>query len=101
MSTVRITLIGKPGCHLCDDAREAIAGVRASCGERGIRTEFEELDILQDEVLARLHSEDIPVVQVDGKRLSIWRVDSGKLEAAIEKASKRRKGFFAAGFQGR
>ena len=26
---VRITLIGKPGCHLCDDAREVIARVAA------------------------------------------------------------------------
>ena len=29
---VRITLIGKPGCHLCDDAREVIADLAAHLG---------------------------------------------------------------------
>ncbi|WP_449280954.1 glutaredoxin family protein [Leucobacter sp.] len=87
MTVVQLTLIGKPGCHLCDEAREAIARVRADLAERGIETELEELDILEDPQLARRHSEDIPVVRINGRRHAIWRVDPERLTAAVEKAA--------------
>lgn len=89
MTPVQLTLIGKPGCHLCDDARVAIESVRADLAAQGIDTSLEELDILQDEALARKHSESIPVVLVNGKRHVIWRVNPDRLTAAIEKATKR------------
>ena len=88
MRDVRVTLIGKPGCHLCDDAREVIDAVRAELSRDGIATEFEELDILRDEGLARLHSENIPVVQINGRRHAIWRVDPARLRAAVERAAR-------------
>lgn len=84
---MQLTLIGKPGCHLCDEAREAIARVRAELAERGIETELAELDILEDPQLARRHSEDIPVVRINGRRHAIWRVDPERLAAAVEKAA--------------
>ena len=87
MTVVQLTLIGKPGCHLCDDARETIASVRAGLAARGIETELEELDILEDPKLARSHAEDIPVVQINGRRHAIWRVDPARLAAAVEKAA--------------
>lgn len=84
---VSIRLLSKPGCHLCDDARAVVETVRSETSERGIATELEELDILQDPGLARRHSEDIPVVLVNGRRVAIWRVDPAKLTAAIERAA--------------
>ncbi|RGE15841.1 glutaredoxin family protein [Leucobacter sp. wl10] len=89
MTVVQLTLIGKPGCHLCDEARDTIGRVRAELAGRGIDTGLEELDILQDPRLARRHSEDIPVVQIDGRRHAVWRVDPERLAAAIEKAAER------------
>lgn len=88
MTTVQLTLIGKPGCHLCDDARGTIERVRTELAERGIETSLDELDILQDPQLARRHSEDIPVVQINGRRHAIWRVDPERLTAAVEKAAQ-------------
>ncbi|WP_336991999.1 glutaredoxin family protein [Leucobacter sp. VD1] len=88
MTTVQITLIGKPGCHLCDDARDVIAAVREELEQRGISTELSELDITQDAALARRHAEEIPVVQINGRRHAIWRVDAARLTAAIEKAAR-------------
>ncbi len=85
--TVAIKLLSKPGCHLCDDARAVIERVRSSTSEMGIATTLEELDILQDPALARLHSEDIPVVFIDGRRHTIWHVDEDRLTAALEKAA--------------
>ncbi|GAB2556914.1 glutaredoxin family protein [Leucobacter ruminantium] len=91
MKTALITLIGKPGCHLCDDARAVIDEVRAELSGRGIPTEFAELDILTDPELARLHSEDIPVVQIDGRRHAIHRVDPSRFSAAVERAARKRR----------
>ncbi|MFD5598976.1 glutaredoxin family protein [Leucobacter sp. NPDC058333] len=88
MSAVRLTLIGKPGCHLCDDARDVIVGVLERLTERGIETTLEELDILQDAALAEEHAEHIPVVQIDGRRHAIWRVDPDRLTTAVVKAAR-------------
>ncbi|MCP3822127.1 glutaredoxin family protein [Streptomyces sp. A3M-1-3] len=73
-----VTLVGKPGCHLCDDAREVIAEV---CGEAG--TPWEEKDITEDEELYRLYWEQIPVVLVDGEQHTFWRVDPVRLRRAL------------------
>lgn len=91
VATVEITLIGKPGCHLCDDARETIERVRAEmAADRGIESTLTELNILEDDQLARQHAEDIPVVRIGGKRHAIWRVEPTKFAAALEKAGRRR-----------
>lgn len=90
---VDITLLTKPGCHLCDDAREVIERVRSSREMQSIETTLTELDILQDEQLARLHSEEIPVVLLNGKRHAIWRVEEDRLAAGIAKAARGPKLF--------
>ncbi|MEU8539626.1 glutaredoxin family protein [Streptomyces sp. NPDC048717] len=73
-----VTLIGKPGCHLCDDAREVVAKV---CAETG--AVWEEKDISQDEELYRAYWEQIPVVLVDGEQHTFWRVDPERLRRAL------------------
>jgi glutaredoxin len=73
-----VTLIGKPGCHLCDAARETVALV---CAEAGAR--WEERDIEQDEELYARYWEQIPVVLVDGAQHDFWRVDPKRLRAAL------------------
>ncbi|MDT0323549.1 MULTISPECIES: glutaredoxin family protein [unclassified Streptomyces] len=73
-----VTLVGKPGCHLCDAAREVVAGV---CGEAGVA--WEEKDITRDEELYRLYWEQIPVVLVDGEQHDFWRVNPERLRRAL------------------
>lgn len=86
---VALTLIGKPGCHLCDDARAVVGLVAARLGSRGIELDIEELSILDDPALARRHAEEIPVVLVAGRRHAIWRVDPEKLTRSIIAAAER------------
>lgn len=74
----RITLIGKPGCHLCDDAREIIARV---AGELGVS--WEELNIETSEELRERYWEMIPVTLVDGVQHDFWRVSEDRLRAAL------------------
>lgn len=76
---MRITLIGKPGCHLCDDARAVIQRVAAE--EGGV--EIEEQSILDDRALRDRYAEEIPVVLLDGAQHTYWRVDPERLRAAL------------------
>ena len=74
----RITLIGKPGCHLCDDARAVIERVAR---EEGV--EWEELNMLDDPELVARYAEQIPVTLVDGRHHDYWRVDENRLRKAL------------------
>jgi hypothetical protein len=76
--SARVVLVGKPGCHLCDAARAVIARV---CAERGVG--WQEVSILDDPALADRYWEQIPVTLVDGAVLDVWRVDPGRLAAAL------------------
>nr|WP_189860705.1 glutaredoxin family protein [Streptomyces poonensis] len=73
-----VTLIGKPGCHLCEDAQAVVEKV---CGELGVP--WEGKDITQDEELHRAYWEQIPVVLVNGKQHTFWRVNEERLRAAL------------------
>ncbi|WP_374986442.1 glutaredoxin family protein [Streptomyces fradiae] len=73
-----VTLIGKPGCHLCDDARAVIERVCAETGDV-----WEEKDITRDEELHRAYWEQIPVVLVDGEQHTFWRVDEDRLRREL------------------
>ncbi|HEX8972787.1 glutaredoxin family protein [Oryzihumus sp.] len=74
----RITLIGKPGCHLCDDAREVISRVADDLG-----VGWQEWSVLEDDTLMAAYAEQIPVTLVDGRQHDYWRVDERRLRAAL------------------
>ncbi len=73
-----MTLIGKPGCHLCDDAREVVERVARDTG-----TAWAELSILDDAELAQQYAELIPVLLVDGEQHTFYRVEEDRLRAAL------------------
>lgn len=73
-----VTLLSRPGCHLCDDAR---AVVDAVCAEVGAH--WEERDITGDQQLYHRYWEQIPVVLVDGEQHDFWRVDPARLRRAL------------------
>jgi hypothetical protein len=74
----RVLLLGRPGCHLCDEARSVIQRV---AGELGVG--WEERSIDDDPELRRAYAEQIPVTFVDGRRHDFWRVDERRLRAAL------------------
>ena len=74
-----VTIIGKPGCHLCDDARAIVASVLAE--HEGVQ--FIELSILDDAALHDRYGDEIPVVLIDGAVHTIYRVDAERLNAAL------------------
>ena len=74
----RVTMYGRSGCHLCDDARAVIAGVCAELGEQ-----YAEVDIDTDPELVRRFSDQVPVTFVDGEQHDFWRVDPRRLARAL------------------
>jgi len=76
---MRVTLVGKPGCHLCDDARSVVSGVLAEFPE----VAYAEADILQDKALHDAYWEQIPVILIDGRLHAYWRVDGVRLREAL------------------
>ncbi|MEY2634078.1 MAG: hypothetical protein RIS75_18 [Actinomycetota bacterium] len=77
--SARISLIGKPGCHLCDEARTVIMAV---CAERG--ESWEEISILDHPELAEEYWTEIPVVLVDGNKVAFWRVSKQQIATALD-----------------
>ncbi|MBA8947556.1 glutaredoxin [Streptomyces calvus] len=73
-----VTLVRKPGCHLCDDAQVVVEKV---CAELGVR--WEQKDITEDRELYEKYWEQIPVVLVDGAQHTFWRVNEDRLRRAL------------------
>lgn len=74
----RVTVLTKPGCHLCENA---IVVVEQVCTELGVG--WTEVDITTDEALFAQWWEQIPVTLVDGVQHTFWRVDPDRLRAAL------------------
>ena len=85
MATALLTLIGKPGCHLCDDARDLVESVVTKLAEDPAAPAivFEERSILDDAELHALYVEDIPVLLLNGKVHNYWRIDPLRLRTAL------------------
>jgi glutaredoxin len=73
-----ITLLTRPGCHLCDDARAVIERVAAELG-----VSWQERDITRSESDLRDYGEMIPVTLIDGVQHDFWRVSEQRLRAAL------------------
>lgn len=79
MATPRITLIGRSGCHLCDDARVVVERVARDLG-----VTWEERSIDEDDALREQYWEQVPVTLVDGLQHDFWRVSEDRLRAALD-----------------
>ena len=82
---IRLTLIGKPGCHLCDDAREVVRAVMSEVEstDASRRIELDEVSILDDDALRAQYAEEIPVLLIDGEVHNYWRIDPVRLKTAL------------------
>jgi Glutaredoxin-like domain (DUF836) len=74
----KITLLSRPGCHLCDDARAVVARVAADLG-----VPWEERDISQSAEDLAAYSDKIPVTLIDGVQHDFWRVTEERLRSAL------------------
>jgi hypothetical protein len=80
-----ITLLSRPGCHLCDDARAVIAKVAADLGAR-----WQERDITRSDSDLRAYGDMVPVTLIDGEQHDFWRVSEQRLRTALGAAAGTR-----------
>ena len=79
MTKPHVIVYSRPGCHLCDEAKDAINGA----GIASLFT-FEELNIESDPELLRKYKYDIPVVTVDGVEAFRHRVNTDEFKRLIQ-----------------
>ena len=71
---VRLTLITRVNCHLCDVAKEALARVSATSGQP-----WREVDVDSDPELQAEYWDRVPVILLDGEEHGYWRVEEERL----------------------
>ena len=76
---MRLTIYSKPGCHLCDDMKSLVTRVLASCPT----VSLDEVDISADPDLLERYGLDIPVLEIEGKKIAKFRISAEALTKAI------------------
>jgi glutaredoxin len=82
-----VTLYGRPGCHLCDEARAVLQRLRARFGFA-----LEEVDITTDDALHRRYLERIPVIALDGEELFDFFLDEAVMADRLREAERAPEG---------
>jgi glutaredoxin len=72
----RLTLLSRPGCHLCDEMRRQVEAILAD-----VERQWEEVDVDSDPELARRYGETIPILFVNGRLFAKIRLP--RLAAAL------------------
>jgi glutaredoxin len=80
---VRLTLYVARDCHLCELARADLEHLRPELG-----FEVEEVDITGVPELERAYRESIPVVELDGERISVYRIEPAELRSRARPAGR-------------
>jgi hypothetical protein len=80
----RVTLYGRPDCHLCDEARAELERMLTG----GSAFALEEVDIESDDALFRRHLERIPVIELEGEFVSDLGLDADALRARLATLSR-------------
>jgi hypothetical protein len=78
-----ITLLSRPGCHLCDEARAVIVRVAAD-----LDVPWQERDVTGSPDDLRAYGDMVPVTLIDGVQHDFWRVSEQRLRAALTGSSR-------------
>jgi hypothetical protein len=75
---ISVTIYSRPGCHLCDDMKAAVARVA-----RWLPLRLEEIDISTDPALEASYGSDIPVLMIGGRKAAKYRVTDDQLRRLL------------------
>lgn len=76
-----VTLYSRPGCHLCEEAKAAIAPLLRESG-----AVLREVNIDEDAILKERYGWDIPVIFIGARKAAKHRVDVAQFRRQLEKA---------------
>ena len=81
MSAPEVTVLGRPGCHLCDEAMAVLEGLRSELGSAAFA--LRAVDIEADDATFKAYLERIPVIALDGQELYDFFVDQEDLRRRL------------------
>ena len=81
LSKPHVIVYSRPGCHLCDEAKEVIRN--SGCSDKFT---LEEINIESDNELLRKYQYDIPVVLIDGVEAFRHRVNVDEFIKSIKQS---------------
>ena len=84
----RLTLLSRPGCHLCEEMRRQVDEILA-----GTERTWDEVNVDSDPDLARRYGESIPVLFVDGRLFAKLRLPRVAAAIRLRRAAGRRSQF--------
>jgi len=76
----KITIYSRNGCHLCDDAFNALESMREE-----LNFEIDVIDIDKNAELVKLYSDQVPVIHIDGMHHDFYKVDPVRFRSSLEK----------------
>src|SRR6516162_8483670 len=79
-SLIQIDIYSRPGCHLCDDAKEVIERVQSR-----FSFSLRVINIETDPALEKAYGEQIPVVFINGNKAFKYHVDEKELEQKVKR----------------
>jgi len=78
-----VTLYTRPGCHLCEQAKEAMAPLLREFGAR-----LREVNIDRDPALRARYTNDVPVIFLGGRKVAKHRLDPRQFRRQLEQANR-------------
>ena len=78
MAPIQLQLYTKPDCPLCDEAKAVLEKI-----SHRFPIEVEEIDITANLGLFTKYKYLIPALEMDGKRICIHRIDTGRLKRKL------------------
>ena len=81
---IQVNIYSRPGCHLCDEAKEVIERVRS-------RYPFalQVINIETDPALETAYGTEIPVVTINGNKAFKYRVDENEFARKVKRLWNR------------
>ena len=83
-NNIRVDIYSRPGCHLCDDAKEVIERVR-----RQFPFALQVINIETDPALETAYGTEIPVVTINGNKAFKYRVDENEFARKVKRLWNR------------
>jgi glutaredoxin len=77
-----IEIYSKPGCHLCDIAKEVLMEAKQK-----FEFEIREINIENDEELFKKYQYDIPVIRINGRKAYKYKIDPADLQRRLAKGA--------------
>ena len=81
--SLQIDIYSRPGCHLCDEAKDVVERV-----QRRFPFDVRIINIEEDPQLERAYGTEIPVVFINGNKAFKYHVDEAELEKKVKKLWK-------------